>query len=244
MDVDVLYLSLIALLPFPHPLHEPSLISFHIGTAALDISNFTKAIAMARRVFDHAQAMGLNPTTLDVGGGFPGEARRFRGKVQHAPFQDFAQVVREGLEKWFPKEKGVKVIAEPGRFIASGSSILMTQVQGRRWVKGPDGNIRTAMYYMNEGATGSFPFLEEESLPCYPIPVHPQLSPRPIYSTIIWGPTCAPIDAILENVPYPEMRTGEWYAWRAMGAYMAVTSSPFNGFAQPETIEVDSELDA
>ncbi|RKP12379.1 alanine racemase/group IV decarboxylase [Piptocephalis cylindrospora] len=226
----------------PPPPPPPHLTSFHVGTGSLNAWEFAKAIAMSRRLFDIAQTMGFNPTILDIGGGFPGDARRFRGKVQTTPFPEFAQAIRWALERFFPEE-GIRVIAEPGRFIASGSSILVTQVQGKRLIRNPDGTIRTVMYYMNEGAMGSFPHIEEDSLPCYPDPVESHQEERPIYSSIIWGPTCCPIDAIIEDEPHPEMYIGEWYAWRAMGAYMASTASSFNGFLIPRAIEVDSELE-
>lgn len=49
-------------------------VSFHVGSGCREAGAFLRAIRMARRVFDVAEAMGFNMTLLDIGGGFPGDA--------------------------------------------------------------------------------------------------------------------------------------------------------------------------
>lgn len=206
----------------------------------MDSEAFTKAIALARGVFDQAREMGHKPYILDIGGGFSGDAKRVWGKVQNEPFAQVARTIRQALSKYFP-EKGIRVMAEPGRFIASGTCVYVTQVIGKKVVRGAQGEGQLRMYYMNDGAMGSFPSIEEDSLPCAPVPVRSLGKTRPSYPSILWGPTCAPEDGIMENVLLPEMHVGEWYAWRAMGAYMASKASTFNGFPHAEVITMDSE---
>ena len=45
-------------------------VSFHIGSGARDPKAFLKAVQDSRLVFDQASKIGINMTTLDVGGGF------------------------------------------------------------------------------------------------------------------------------------------------------------------------------
>ncbi|RKP11772.1 pyridoxal-dependent decarboxylase [Piptocephalis cylindrospora] len=216
---------------------------FHVGSGSLDSEAFIKAIALSRRIFNQAKKLGLSPNILDIGGGFPGEAKKVMGKVQRTPFSAVAQAIRWALDQYFP-EKGIQIMAEPGRFIASGACVYVTQVIGKKKVYGQDGLNNLCMYYMNDGAMGSFPGIEEDTLPCLPIPVDPsKFIHRPLLPSILWGPTCAPEDGIMAGISLPEMHLGEWYVWRAMGAYMASRASTFNGIPIAEVVPMDSELD-
>lgn len=66
-------------------------VAFHVGSGASDPSAFLKAVSDARSIFDQAIALGFNPHTLDVGGGFVSET-----------FNDMAAVLSEAVDTHFP----------------------------------------------------------------------------------------------------------------------------------------------
>jgi len=53
------------------------------------------------------------------------------------------------------------------------------------------------------------------------------------YSSSIWGPTCDGLDCIKKQCLLPELNTGEWLAFRNMGAYTMCAASDFNGMPKP-----------
>ncbi|RKP11771.1 hypothetical protein BJ684DRAFT_23198 [Piptocephalis cylindrospora] len=207
-------------------------ISFHVGSGCASGNPFSQAISLARRAFDLAWDLGLHPNLLDIGGGFPGEVLFGMGRAKGlAQFSDIAQTIRSALSRYFPETLGIRVIAEPGQFLVSGSCALVTRVLGRRMCHGPEGP--TMHYHLDDGACGSFPAVLEDELPCEPIILSKLSEDRPIHRSILWGPTCTTEDLILEGAFLPEMRTGDWVFWRAMGAYTSARASTFNGFHIP-----------
>ena len=72
---------------------------------------------------------GYHFSMLDVGGGFPGSSQ--------APlaFKDIANVLNASIEEHFPKELGIRIIAEPGRYYVSSCATLVTNVIGKRTIK-------------------------------------------------------------------------------------------------------------
>lgn len=48
-------------------------VSFHVGTGCQDAPIYSKAIYLARKVFDIAKELGFKMNLLDIGGGFPGD---------------------------------------------------------------------------------------------------------------------------------------------------------------------------
>ena len=78
---------------------------------------FADAVWRARRVFDMGTEAGYEFKFLDVGGGFERET-----------FEEMSEVVKSSLDLYFPEEQGVRVVAEPGRFlVSSGMCILYSR---------------------------------------------------------------------------------------------------------------------
>lgn len=87
-------------------------VSFHVGSGCKDADQFRDAVWRARRVFDMGAAAGYAFDFLDVGGGFESEH-----------FAQMSRVLSESLDRWFPASEGVRIVAEPGRFmVSSGES--------------------------------------------------------------------------------------------------------------------------
>jgi len=100
-------------------------VSFHVGSGCYDPSVYRDAIARARAVFNMANNVGYEFTLLDVGGGF-----------EDRLFESAAAVLREAIREHFPeeerREKGIRLIAEPGRYYVSTAFRLVVNVIARR----------------------------------------------------------------------------------------------------------------
>jgi len=85
-------------------------ISFHVGSGAQSEDAYVDAIKKAHKAIRLATSYGLNPTIIDIGGGFT------HGKI---PTKDISAYTQ-----------GFEVIAEPGRFFAEKVATLFTPVIG------------------------------------------------------------------------------------------------------------------
>jgi ornithine decarboxylase len=128
-------------------------VSFHVGSGCKDPAQFADAVWRSKKVFDMATAAGYDFKFLDIGGGF-----------ERATFAEMSEVVRDALDVYFPKESGVRVIAEPGRLLVSSAFTLATNIIARRRALDTaaaasgqeEGEGADVMYYINDGVYGSF----------------------------------------------------------------------------------------
>jgi len=130
-------------------------VSFHVGSGCKDPLQFADAVWRAKRVFDMGKEAGYDFKFLDVGGGFERET-----------FEEMSQVLRDSLDLYFPEESGVRVVAEPGRFLVSSAFTLATNIIARRRALPPSPGAAAVeheeaegadvMYYINDGVYGSF----------------------------------------------------------------------------------------
>ncbi|XP_025101576.1 ornithine decarboxylase-like [Pomacea canaliculata] len=89
-------------------------------------------------------------------------------------------------------------------------------------------------YFLNDGVLGSF--LMYVILPTVKLtvePLHAPTSPQK-YKCSLWGPTCAGIDLIRDQVDLPEMKVGDYLCFRNMGYYTISLYNGFNGMPMPE----------
>lgn len=107
--------------------------SFHIGSGCFDAQSYMKAIALSRSVFDLGAKLGMPKFTfMDIGGGFPGNPVEGERTAGAPAFEEMAEVIRAASAQYFPKEMGVQIIGEPGRYMATAWSTLFVLVQGKR----------------------------------------------------------------------------------------------------------------
>ncbi|CAI9603774.1 unnamed protein product, partial [Staurois parvus] len=85
-------------------------VSFHVGSGCKDPQTFGKAVSDARYVFNMGAELGFNMHLLDIGGGFPGSENSW------VKFEEVTSVINLALDKHFPANSGVQIIAEPGRY--------------------------------------------------------------------------------------------------------------------------------
>jgi len=212
-------------------------VSFHVGSGCTDPETYTQAISDARCVFDMGNEVGFNMHLLDIGGGFPGS------EDTKLKFEEITAVINPALDKYFPADSGVRVIAEPGRYYVASAYTLAVNIIAKKVIMNEQSasdeedegtNDRTLMYYVNDGVYGSFNCILYDHAHCLPT-LHRKPKPdERMYPCSIWGPTCDGLDRIVEQCSLPDMQVGDWLLFENMGAYTVAASSTFNGFQKPD----------
>lgn len=219
-------------------------ISFHVGSGCTNPDLFADAIERAKWAFDLASSeFGYKFDFLDLGGGFGGDN-----------FVEIASVLRPAIQAHFPKESGVRIIAEPGRYFVAQAFEMATNIIARRGkpaqVNEQDETEEEAivMYYVNDGVYGAFNCTMFDHQVVHPkvLTIDGSFISEPSYETnenkyeacSIWGPTCDSIDVVskLSYLPTKDLSVGDWLRWENMGAYTICAASQFNGFKQAKIV--------
>jgi ornithine decarboxylase len=198
-------------------------LSFHVGSQVADPAKYVEAIGTCREIIEQAHSAGIAELdTLDIGGGFP---IAYSGEAP--PIGHFCRPIRRAL-KALPRK--VRVIAEPGRFIAGPAGTCVAAVVGRAQREG------RWWYYLDDGLYGSYSgqLYDQVSYPVESIdrdgPTHP---------SVLAGPTCDSIDVIREDIALPELQIGDLLVGRMMGAYTAATATDFNFIPRARIVAIN-----
>jgi len=199
-------------------------LSFHVGSQAPNALKHLEAIETCLRLLGQARRERLGPfDTLDIGGGFP------IGYGERAPeIGRFCAPLRAALAK-LPRR--VRVIAEPGRYIAGPAAIGVASVMGRAEREGH------WWYYLDDGLYGSY---SGQLYDHARYPVEALRDGEERLPSVLAGPTCDSIDVIAENLMLPELNAGDPIVGRAMGAYTWASASEFNFFPKATVVSVNS----
>lgn len=103
-------------------------VSFHVGSLPEEVACFASAVEDAYGVFEVAKQVGFDMTLLDIGGGYPGV------ETEPITFKMVAESLSTALDKFFPPESGIRIIAEPGRYFVSEAFTLAVNVIAKRVV--------------------------------------------------------------------------------------------------------------
>jgi len=197
-------------------------LSFHVGSQARDPDMYVHAINVCRELMSMALQNGHRLGLLDIGGGFPvGYAEK------PVPIEEYCAPIRRALGKLAP---GLRVIAEPGRYIAAPAAIAVSTVMGRamrdgRW-----------WYYLDDGMYGSYSGQMYDHAK-YPVEALGALGET--HPSVLAGPTCDSIDIISEAVDLPKLTVGDLIVGREMGAYTWASASDFNFFPRATVLALD-----
>ncbi|KAG8580180.1 hypothetical protein GDO81_007184 [Engystomops pustulosus] len=101
-------------------------VSFHVGSGCTDPQTFVQAVSDARYVFDMGAELGFNMHLLDIGGGFPGS------EDVKLKFEEVTSVINPALDKYFPADSGVQIIAEPGRYYVASAFTLAVNIIAKK----------------------------------------------------------------------------------------------------------------
>ncbi len=129
--------------------------------------------------------------------------------------------------------KSVRIIAEPGRFIAGPCAVGVASVMGRAERGG------LWWYYLDDGVYG---FLQRPALrPRQLSDREPARRGRP-EAVVLAGPTCDSIDVIAENILLPRLKMGDLLVGRANGCLHLASASEFNFFPRATVVSVNETL--
>lgn len=195
-------------------------LSFHVGSQATEPTKYVEAIRACTNLIGEALLAGLpSLDILDIGGGFPVS---YSDAV--TPIAEFCQPIREALTQ-LPAH--VRVIAEPGRFIAAPAAIAISSVMGKakrdgRW-----------WYYLDDGLYGSYSgqLFDHAKYPVTTLRQEGELHP-----SVLAGPTCDSIDVIDDDILLPELEMGDLVVGRMMGAYTWASATDFNFFKRAKVV--------
>ncbi|XP_055847728.1 ornithine decarboxylase 1-like [Episyrphus balteatus] len=199
-------------------------VSFHVGSGCSDYPAYERAICTGSQLFKFGRLIGHYMKLLDIGGGFPGD--------NDDMFSNIAKVVNNSVDKYF-KGIDVRVIGEPGRYFVAAAYTLVCKIYSKREIRQKDGKLEKVMYFINDGAYGTFNCLLYDHITIKVI--HFENDGTETFKSLIWGPTCDALDKICDNLYLPNLREGDFIAFPNMGAYTVPTASPFNGFSVPKT---------
>jgi ornithine decarboxylase len=197
--------------------------SFHVGSQAPDALKHVEAIEACTALLKAARREKLGRCdVLDIGGGFPIDY------VKRVPdIVRFCAPIRRALAA-VPKR--VRIIAEPGRFIAGPCAIGVASVMGRAERGG------LWWYYLDDGLYSSYSgqLYDHGHYPIESLKQGGELKP-----SVLAGPTCDSIDVIAENIMLPRLKDGDLIIGRAMGAYTWAHASEFNFFPRATVVSVN-----
>jgi len=199
---------------------RPAGVSFHVGSQCTRVENYIEAMEMAAIIARDARLKQLPFEIVDIGGGFP--IRHF--DHEEDPFDRLASVLARELDRLF--DPAIRVIAEPGRFIAGPAATLLMRVIGKA--------IREnkLWYYLDDGLYGSLSgqvFDHCKYQFKYLRGGHTQLS-------TLAGPTCDSFDIIARGEDAPELQIGDVVYVENIGAYSLASATTFNGMPMAKVV--------
>jgi len=197
-------------------------LSFHVGSQAADAAMVVKAIAVCRDLLPIARYAGHDLSILDIGGGYPVDY------VDRAlAIEEYCAPICAAL-RTLPAT--IRVIAEPGRYIAAPAAIAVASVMGRAQRGGH------WWYYLDDGLYGSY---SGQIYDHARYPVEALVPPGSKYPSILAGPTCDSIDVVREQIELPKLDVGDLIVGRVMGAYTWASASEFNFFPRATVLALD-----
>jgi len=199
-------------------------LSFHAGSQAANPQVHVRAIEVCGELMRRARERGQELSLLDIGGGFPTDYLQGSPPM---PIAEFCTPIRGALSTL---EDGVRIIAEPGRYLSAPCAVAVASVMGRaqrdgRW-----------WYYLDDGLYGSY---SGQMYDHATYPIEALVDDGPSYPSVLAGPTCDSIDVIREGIDLPKLEQGDLVMGRTMGAYTWASASEFNFFPRATVLALD-----
>lgn len=198
-------------------------ISFHVGSQTSNFNNYTEALELTAALFEDVKDQtNIDLSLVDIGGGFPAP---YDETVK--PFSELAEVVNFALNKYFPPS--VRIIAEPGRFIAATACYSVAEVLGVSQRGG------RKCYYIDDGVYHTYSGTIFDHCK-YPVRA---FKDGPTEPSLVYGPCCDALDRISTADLLPDLKRGDLVYSEMMGAYTLASSTNFNGFPPAKVVHVN-----
>ncbi len=211
-------------------------VHIHLGSAGKSVLPYTEALQKTIKLVDDLRADGFTIDTLDMGGGYGADY-----ETSTAPTAaEYARAIVPHI-----KNKGLKLILEPGASIAANSAILLTRVlylkQGgkKRFVivdAGMNDLIRPPLY---DAFHFIWPAQVDSSL--LPPKKNRYLNMEGCEQVDIVGPICEGADFFAKDRPLPPVKRGDLISIFTAGAYGYTMSSNYNARPMLPEVLVDGD---
>jgi ornithine decarboxylase len=142
--------------------------------------------------------------------------------------ESFVPGIREAVRPL--TERGIRVISEPGRFVAAPSVTAVASVVGVTRRGG------MPWYHLDDGLYGSFSNVLSDHV--RPTLFAYRAQGQDVIPSVLAGPTCDSTDVITTGVLLPELEPGNLLVAPNMGAYTTVTACEFNGIPRTTVVVV------
>jgi ornithine decarboxylase len=200
-------------------------LSFHAGSQAANPDMHVQAIEACGELVRAARASGCaSLSILDIGGGFPVDYQR-----PAMPIEEFCAPLRAALARL---PEGLRIIAEPGRFIVAPAGTCVATVIGRALRDGQP------WYYLDDGLYGCFSGQLFDHARFRIDSLRADGERRP---SVLAGPTCDSIDVIAEDLPLPPLEIGDLIVGHDMGAYCSASATDFNFIRRARVLAVNQQ---
>jgi len=197
-------------------------LSFHVGSQSPDSQMHVQAIEACNELIVAAREAGHPLSVLDIGGGFPVEYQ-----TPQMPIDDFCAPIRTALAAL---PRGLRLIAEPGRFIVAPAGTSLSTVVGRALRDG------VWWFYLDDGLYGSY---NGQMYDHADYVIRPLRDDGSRVKAVLAGPTCDSIDVVKEGIELPLLEIGDVIVGRTMGAYTSSSATDFNFIRRAKVVAVN-----
>ena len=192
-------------------------LSVHIGSQITNIKPFKEVLSILNKILNKTK---IDFKFIDLGGGM---GISYSNKEKKLNLKQYAQLVRK-----FTKNKNVKIIFEPGRFIVGNTAVLISKIiyikksNNKKFVildTGMNDLIRPALYDV-----------EHKIVPL-------KKTNKRIGGNIEFvGPVCESADKFLSQKGFAQIKEGDYVGLTHVGAYGMSLSSNYN--CRPTAAEI------
>lgn len=193
----------------------------HLGSQLRSPEPYLRAFERVAAFLDGDSMRHDGVEYLDLGGGFG------IGYGQGPPL-DLAELARQLLPRL--RERGLRLLVEPGRFLVAEAGALVTTVLGAKDQGG-------ARFLLVDAAMNDLlrPALYQAEHPMAPVG---PCAGDPVAVDVV-GPVCETADFLARNRRLPPLQPGALLAVFAAGAYGASMASNYNSRRRPAEVLVD-----
>jgi ornithine decarboxylase len=197
--------------------------SFHVGSGCYNPNQYYEAVKMIYDIILKTKNLNHNYKIIDIGGGYSGTCDN--------EFIKQADSINKGL-KLFENIKhslnNIQFISEPGRYFMTKTHTLFVPIIAKRKTN------NKIFYIIDESIYSSFSNITYD-MGEPKLELMNESDNSKLYDSVIFGRTCDSADKILET-KLPDLKIGDYFEVKNMGAYTTASSTNFNGFETTEKI--------